>query len=98
MKRWRWWIVPLILSILFAIFPWLTLVISFWPQLFQMPIAFTVFGLVFYSGIGNVGVVVWPYSLVLVWPAALTIHGVWKRRKAKWQGALEVQPSPKDAP
>jgi hypothetical protein len=98
-KWWRWWIVPLILTILFAVVPWLALVITFWQQLSQISISVTVFGLVSTVLFADVDVVVWPFSLVLAWPAALVVHGVWKRRKAK-KGELarpEVQSGQEDA-
>ncbi len=75
----------MILTILLEVVPWLVLVISLWPQLSNLQISFTVLGLVFITDgfFGDVAVVVWPFSLVLVWPAALIMHDVWKRRKAK---------------
>jgi hypothetical protein len=87
-KWWRWWIVPLIFTILIAVVPLLALAIIYWVQLSQFPVSVTVLGLVFITPFGKRWVVVWPFSLTLAWPAALIIHGVWKRRKARKLGVF----------
>jgi hypothetical protein len=86
-KWWRWWIVPLIPTILIEVGVAILLAheflggTEFWgdlglllmsPPLIVFPIERDL-------------VLLWPLFLWLVWPAALIIHGVWKRRKAKKQ-------------
>jgi hypothetical protein len=112
-KWWRWWIVPLILTILFEVgLAILDMNISspgLWPRVFNSQFGENLILLLmggFFAFIPFIqnyaAVLTWPLFLGLVWPAALIIHVVWKRRKAKKQGVLtfrgpEVQPGPKDA-
>jgi hypothetical protein len=94
-KRWRWWIVPSILTILFEVVAAMLLALGLWYESnyrysFQSDL-FTYLPKLYF------GVLIWPLFLGLVRPAALIIHGAWKGTKAKRQGVLpdpEVRPGP----
>jgi hypothetical protein len=81
MKRWRWWIVPLILTIPFEVVAATGLALAQAPGSGQMVFWYSIrpyHGLYF----------AWPLFLGLVWPTALIIHGVWKGRKARKLGVF----------
>jgi hypothetical protein len=93
MKWWRWWIVPLILTILFEFVAADGLLLALKPE------SSANMFLPFYLQVAQLLCFIYGLFLGLVWPAALILHIVWKRRKTK-KGVLahpEVQPSLKDA-
>jgi hypothetical protein len=102
-KWWRWWIVPLILTITFEVGVARLLVIGLGNLWGEMSAGYS-FTRLLLSGLfvfipPDAAIVMWPLFLGLVWPAALIVHGVWKRRKAK-KGELarpEVQSGQEDA-
>jgi hypothetical protein len=100
-KWWRWWIVPLILTILMVslILPNIFEVLTSpaWRDSLNSSTSIPASWYVLSLAVSFSIVLIGGMFLGLAWPVALITHVIWKRRKARKQGAL-LQPGMQAGP